>query len=54
MTETAVKVHVREVMRKLGASNRTRVAVVAARYGLALHNGVVHQLDQDAADSAIS
>jgi DNA-binding NarL/FixJ family response regulator len=30
MTETTVKVHVREIMRKLGASNRTQVAIAAA------------------------
>ncbi|NOJ45319.1 response regulator transcription factor [Bradyrhizobium archetypum] len=31
MTETTVKVHVREIMRKLGVSNRTQVAIAAAR-----------------------
>ena len=36
MTETAVKVHVREIMRKLGVFNRTQVALVAARHGLAI------------------
>ncbi|WP_456631101.1 response regulator transcription factor [Bradyrhizobium sp. URHC0002] len=30
MTETTVKVHVREIMRKLGVSNRTQVAITAA------------------------
>jgi DNA-binding NarL/FixJ family response regulator len=30
MTETTVKVHVREIMRKLGLSNRTQVAIAAA------------------------
>lgn len=33
MTETTVKVHVREIMRKLGVSNRTQVAI-AARSGV--------------------
>jgi len=33
--EGTVKVHVRAVMQKLGAKNRTQVAVVAARSGLA-------------------
>lgn len=33
MTETTVKVHVREIMRKLGVSNRTQVAIAAARGG---------------------
>ena len=33
MTETTVKVHVREVMRKLGVSNRTQVAITAAHNG---------------------
>ncbi|WFU15370.1 response regulator transcription factor [Bradyrhizobium sp. CB3481] len=31
MTETTVKVHVREIMRKLGVSNRTQVAIAARR-----------------------
>ena len=31
MTETTVKVHVREIMRKLGVSNRTQVAIAAGR-----------------------
>ena len=30
MTETTVKVHVREIMRKLGVSNRTQVAIATA------------------------
>lgn len=30
MTETTVKVHVREIMRKLGVSNRTQVVIAAA------------------------
>ena len=30
MTETTVKVHVREIMRKIGVSNRTQVAIAAA------------------------
>jgi DNA-binding NarL/FixJ family response regulator len=34
MTETAVKVHMREIMRKLGVFNRTQVALIAARDGL--------------------
>lgn len=34
MTETTVKVHVREIMRKLGVSNRTQVAVAASRNGI--------------------
>lgn len=34
MTETTVKVHVREIMRKLGVSNRTQVAIAAGRYGV--------------------
>jgi len=33
MTETTVKVHVREIMRKLGVCNRTQVAIAAARSG---------------------
>ncbi|WP_225674259.1 response regulator transcription factor [Bradyrhizobium hereditatis] len=34
MTETTVKVHVREIMRKLGVSNRTQVAIAAGRNGI--------------------
>jgi DNA-binding NarL/FixJ family response regulator len=34
MTETTVKVHVREIMRKLGVSNRTQVAIAAGRNGV--------------------
>jgi DNA-binding NarL/FixJ family response regulator len=34
MTETTVKVHVREIMRKLGVSNRTQVAIAARRGGV--------------------
>jgi DNA-binding NarL/FixJ family response regulator len=34
MTETTVKVHVREIMRKLGVCNRTQVAIAAARNGV--------------------
>jgi DNA-binding NarL/FixJ family response regulator len=34
MTETTVKVHVREIMRKLGVSNRTQVVIAARRSGV--------------------
>ncbi|WP_291868777.1 response regulator transcription factor [Bradyrhizobium sp.] len=34
MTETTVKVHVREIMRKLGVCNRTQVAIAAGRNGI--------------------
>jgi DNA-binding NarL/FixJ family response regulator len=34
MTETTVKVHVREIMRKLGVVNRTQVAIAVGRNGL--------------------
>jgi DNA-binding NarL/FixJ family response regulator len=53
MTETTVKVHVREVMRKLGASNRTQVAIFAARNGLG-SRGVADLLSQDASDGDVS
>lgn len=39
MTEGTVKVHVRQIMRKLGASNRTQVAVCASADALLGHNG---------------
>ena len=42
MTETTVKVHVREIMRKLGVCNRTQVAIAAARNGTGIGpDGVV-------------
>jgi DNA-binding NarL/FixJ family response regulator len=41
MTETTVKVHVREIMRKLGVVNRTQVAIVVGRNGLLVGNGDV-------------
>lgn len=42
MTETTVKVHVREIMRKLGVCNRTQVAIAAARNATgSLPDGVV-------------
>lgn len=40
MTETTVKVHVREIMRKLGVCNRTQVAVAAGRTGVSPDGGV--------------
>lgn len=33
-TETAVKAHVREIMRKFGVSNRTQIAIVAFKCGI--------------------
>lgn len=49
MTETTVKVHVREVMRKFGVSNRTQVAILAATNGLA-SCGVGDELYEDSSD----
>lgn len=44
MTETTVKVHVREIMRKLGVGNRTQVAIAAGRGGFVADNiGLVPQ-----------
>ena len=40
MTETTVKVHVREIMRKLGVCNRTQVAIAAGRNGIVPDPGV--------------
>jgi DNA-binding NarL/FixJ family response regulator len=51
MTETAVKVHMREIMRKLGVFNRTQVALVAARSGLDSRS-VAGLLCDDALDGA--
>ena len=44
MTETTVKVHVREIMRKLGVSNRTQVAIAAAHV---CSNGAVELVSAD-------
>lgn len=44
MTETTVKVHVREIMRKLGVSNRTQVAIAAARV---CPNGAIELISAD-------
>jgi DNA-binding NarL/FixJ family response regulator len=37
MTEGTVKVHVRQIMRRLGATNRTQVAILATRSSRATH-----------------
>jgi hypothetical protein len=34
MTETTVKLHIREIMRKLGVCNRTQVVIATADYDL--------------------
>ena len=46
MTETTVKVHVREIMRKLGVCNRTQVAIAAGRNGAGAH-GVAEVISLD-------
>lgn len=49
MTETTVKVHVREIMRKLGVCNRTQVAIAAARNATgSLPDGVVEIIPLEA------
>ena len=48
MTETTVKVHVREIMRKLGVCNRTQVAI-AARRGSVAPDGAVEIIPLDSA-----
>lgn len=52
MTETTVKVHVREIMRKLGVCNRTQVAVAASRNGFDQADEVA-PLDSAAVKSSI-
>jgi DNA-binding NarL/FixJ family response regulator len=52
MTETTVKVHVREIMRKLGVCNRTQVAVAASRNGFD-HVDEVAPLDSAAVKSSL-
>lgn len=48
MTETTVKVHVREIMRKLGVCNRTQVAIAAGRNGVGA-DGVTEIIPLDSA-----
>ncbi len=44
LPESTVKVHVREIMRKLAVSNRTQVAIIVSRMNAAVHDerGVNH------------
>jgi DNA-binding NarL/FixJ family response regulator len=49
LTETAVKVHVREVMRKLGVCNRTQVAIISARNAV-VPRSVADRPREDASD----
>lgn len=42
ITEATVKVHLKTVLRKLGASNRTQVAIWAVQHGLTNGNGQRH------------
>jgi DNA-binding NarL/FixJ family response regulator len=51
MTETTVKVHVREIMRKLGVVNRTQVAITAGRNGL-VGNGDLLLAGEDTPDGS--
>jgi DNA-binding NarL/FixJ family response regulator len=44
MTETTVKVHVREIMRKLGVCNRTQVAIAAGRNGTGIGSDSVVEI----------
>jgi DNA-binding NarL/FixJ family response regulator len=48
MTETTVKVHVREIMRKLGVCNRTQVAIAAGRNGVGTE-GLAEMVTPDSA-----
>ena len=38
LRESTVKVHVRQIMRKLGATNRTQAALCAAKLELSIHD----------------
>ena len=38
LRESTVKVHIRQIMRKLGATNRTQAALCAAELSLTTHN----------------
>lgn len=40
LPESTVKVHVREIMRKLAVSNRTQVALAVSRFGVGIDAGV--------------
>ncbi len=52
MTETTVKVHVREIMRKLGVCNRTQVAIAAGRNGFG-SDPVVELISEDGSPATI-
>ena len=55
MTEMTVKVHVREIMRKLGVCNRTQVAIAAARNGTRIGpDGMVEIVPLDSTAKATS
>jgi DNA-binding NarL/FixJ family response regulator len=54
MTETTVKVHVREIMRKLGVANRTQVALAAGPNGRGSGREVSLQHSQIATVGAVS
>ncbi|KRR03092.1 hypothetical protein CQ10_09425 [Bradyrhizobium valentinum] len=51
MTETTVKVHVREIMRKLGVCNRTQVAIAVRGVG---PDGLAEMVTQDSVAAAKS
>lgn len=54
MTETTVKVHVREIMRKLGVANRTQVALAAGPNGRGSGRAVSLQHSQRTAVGPVS
>lgn len=53
MQESTVKVHVRQIMRKLGAANRTQAALLATA-ALAYHDGTVPPRDPEGASPQLS
>jgi DNA-binding NarL/FixJ family response regulator len=50
MTETTVKVHVREIMRKLGVANRTQIAIAAGSMGPFQLAGLLPKKDTNGAE----
>ncbi len=49
MTETTVKLHIREIMRKLGVCNRTQVVIATADYGLHSDSATEHNAQEQSA-----
>lgn len=52
-TEGAVKVHIRQLMLKLGVTNRTQAAVLAIRAGLSNGSALIERIAQKSSQSSV-